>query len=86
MSLSKNLTPRLRAMQRAFGIFCGVVLVVFTFLVLYSVAMRYLFNNPPIWGEDVPKLLFVWLSFIGGALAYMHKDLTQRLALHRRQD
>ena len=71
MSLSKNLTPRLRAMQRAFGIFCGVVLVVFTFLVLYSVAMRYLFNNPPIWGEDVPKLLFVWLSFIGGALAYM---------------
>jgi TRAP-type C4-dicarboxylate transport system permease small subunit len=33
--------------------------------------MRYFFSNPPIWGEDVPKLLFVWLSFIGGALAYM---------------
>jgi len=48
-----------------------MLLVLFTALVLYSVAMRYFFNNPPMWGEDVPKLLFVWLSFIGGALAYM---------------
>lgn len=71
MSAPKYLAFRLRALQRAFEIACGAVLVLFTALVLYSVAMRYLFNNPPIWGEDVPKLLFVWLSFIGGALAYM---------------
>jgi TRAP-type C4-dicarboxylate transport system permease small subunit len=71
MSVPKNLTLRLKAMQRAFETGCGVVLAVFTFLVLYSVAARYIFSNPPIWGEDVPKLLFVWLSFIGGALAYM---------------
>ena len=71
MNASKNLTLRLRAVQQAFEIGCGVVLAVFTFLVLYSVAARYIFSNPPIWGEDVPKLLFVWLSFIGGALAYM---------------
>ena len=62
---------RLKGIQRAFEIACGLVLVLFTFLVLYSVFTRYLFNNPPIWGEDVPKLLFVWLSFVGGALAYM---------------
>ncbi len=71
MSAPKSLALRLKAIQQAFEIACGAVLVLFTALVLYSVAMRYLFNNPPIWGEDVPKLLFVWLSFIGGALAYM---------------
>ena len=71
MSSPKYLALRLKAVQRTFEIACGVVLVIFTFLVLYSVATRYFFNNPPIWGEDVPKLLFVWLSFVGGALAYM---------------
>lgn len=71
MSSANNLVRRLKVMQKLFEIACGLLLVLFTFLVLYSVATRYLFNNPPIWGEDVPKLLFVWLSFIGGALAYM---------------
>lgn len=51
--------------------FCAALLVTFTGLVLYSVLMRYLFSSPPIWGEDVPKLLFVWLSFVGAGLAYM---------------
>ncbi len=71
MSESKSLALRLKAIQVGFEMACGAVLVLFTALVLYSVFMRYFFNNPPIWGEDVPKLLFVWLSFIGGALAYM---------------
>ncbi|MEO8103463.1 MAG: TRAP transporter small permease [Betaproteobacteria bacterium] len=71
MSASKYLAPRLKAVQRAYEIACGAVLVLFTALVLYSVVMRYMFNNPPMWGEDVPKLLFVWLCFVGGALAYI---------------
>jgi TRAP-type C4-dicarboxylate transport system permease small subunit len=68
---SSSLLRPLKAMRQAFEIACGVVLVVFTCLVLYSVCMRYLFNQPPMWGEEIPKLLFVWLSFVGGALAYM---------------
>ena len=71
MTSPSSFSLRLKAVQKVFEIACGLVLALFTFLVLYSVATRYLFNNPPIWGEDVPKLLFVWLSFIGGALAYM---------------
>ena len=50
---------------------CGLTLIAFTGLVLYSVIMRYFFNAPPIWGEDVPKLLFVWLTFVGAAFAGM---------------
>lgn len=33
--------------------------------------MRYFFHAPPLWGEDIPKLLFVWMSFIGAGFAYM---------------
>ena len=53
------------------GVVAGVVLVAFTALVLYSVVMRYFFTRPPIWGEEVPKLLFVWMIFIGAGFAYL---------------
>ena len=71
MAATRALAERLRTLRLAFEIACGIVLTLFTLLVLYSVIMRYFFNNPPIWGEDIPKLLFVWLSFVGGGLAYM---------------
>ena len=58
----------LRSIGGALG---GVVLVAFTALVLYSVIMRYFFARPPIWGEEVPKLLFVWMIFIGAGFAYV---------------
>ena len=53
------------------GALAGVVLVAFTALVLYSVVMRYFFTRPPIWGEEVPKLMFVWMIFIGAGFAYL---------------
>jgi len=56
---------------RRFGAaLCGVMLTVFTGLVLYSVIMRYFFSAPPRWGEELPKLLFVWMIFIGAAFAH----------------
>jgi TRAP-type C4-dicarboxylate transport system permease small subunit len=59
-----------RRIRHAGAILCGLVLTVFTALVLYSVGMRYLFSAPPMWGEELPKLLFVWMIFIGAGLAY----------------
>lgn len=57
--------------RRAAGIVCGIILMTFTGLVLYSVSMRYFFHAPPMWGEDIPKLLFVWMSFVGAGFAYL---------------
>jgi TRAP-type C4-dicarboxylate transport system permease small subunit len=56
---------------RLAGIVCGIVLISFTGLVLYSITARYFFSAPPMWGEDIPKLLFVWMSFIGAGFAYL---------------
>lgn len=63
--------PFIRGLRYYSGMACGVVLIAFTGLILYSVAMRYFFHAPPIWGEDVPKLLFVWMSFVGAGFAYL---------------
>lgn len=56
--------------RTAGGLLCATILSLFTGLVLYSVTMRYLFNAPPMWGEELPKLLFIWLIFIGAGFAY----------------
>ncbi|MBJ3776301.1 TRAP transporter small permease [Acuticoccus mangrovi] len=69
--MGKESGRRLTWLRYGAGLVCGLVLITFTGLVLYSVAMRYFFHAPPIWGEDIPKLLFVWMSFIGAGFAYL---------------
>ncbi len=44
-------------------------LMLTTVVMMYVVVMRYAFNKPPIWSEEVPKTLFVWLTFLCGGLA-----------------
>lgn len=56
---------------KAGALFCGLLLLAFTALVLYSVVMRYLFSAPPMWGEELPKLLFIWMTFVGAGFAYI---------------
>jgi TRAP-type C4-dicarboxylate transport system permease small subunit len=47
----------------------GVLLLTLFGIVLYVVVMRYYFSRPPIWGEDVPRTLFVWLTFLSAGIA-----------------
>jgi TRAP-type C4-dicarboxylate transport system permease small subunit len=47
----------------------AVLLLAITAVMLYAVAMRYYFNRPPIWSEEVPRMLFVWMVFIGAGIA-----------------
>ncbi|WP_367198534.1 TRAP transporter small permease [Amorphus sp. 3PC139-8] len=63
-------TAAFQLFRKAGALLCAVILSLFTGLVLYSVTMRYLFNAPPMWGEELPKLLFIWLIFIGAGFAY----------------
>jgi TRAP-type transport system small permease protein len=38
-------------------------------LVVIAVAMRYVFNSPLIWGEELIVALLTWMVFLGGAAA-----------------
>jgi TRAP-type C4-dicarboxylate transport system permease small subunit len=40
-----------------------------TVTMLYVVTARYFFNRPPLWSEDVPRTLFVWMVFATLGLA-----------------
>lgn len=49
------------------GVGCMVVLVVITFL---GAIMRYFFNNPFIWQEELQTWMITWAIFAGGSYAF----------------
>ena len=52
--------------EEILGIFLLLAICV---VAVIKVASRYLFNDPSSWAEEVCTYLFVWMSFIGAALA-----------------
>jgi TRAP-type C4-dicarboxylate transport system permease small subunit len=48
----------------------GGLLATESALVLVGVVFRYVLNNPLYWAEEAARLLLIWLSFVGAALAF----------------
>jgi TRAP-type transport system small permease protein len=49
--------------------FVGMVLIVAMAVIInLQIILRYLFNHPLIWPEEVSRLLLVWMTFIGAAV------------------
>jgi TRAP-type C4-dicarboxylate transport system permease small subunit len=47
----------------------GMLLIVIACTVLYAVFLRYILNEPPLWAEDAPRVFFLWLTYLGVAVA-----------------
>lgn len=54
------------------GAITAIVLLVFTMvaITLLQVVLRYAFNAPLRWSEELARYVFVWISFLGLYLAY----------------
>lgn len=57
------------AVEQAFYWLAALLMIAITATMLYSVVMRYFFARPPIWSEDVPRVLFIWMTFLTIGLA-----------------
>lgn len=44
--------------------------VAFSLIVLYVIGSRYLLGQTPYWAEELPRLLLVWVTFIGTISAF----------------
>jgi len=54
--------------------FCAVFLLLMVVFAVYNVIMRYVFENPPVWGDLLTVLSNIWLVFIALALTVRDKD------------
>ena len=34
-----------------------------------SVTLRYVFNEPPLWADEAPRAFFLWMTYLGIAVA-----------------
>jgi len=44
-------------------------------IVTYEVLVRYVFNSPTIWVDEVSSVTQIWATYIGVAFALKHKDM-----------
>ena len=68
-----------RFIHRMLEAMCSIFLASMVGFTLYNVIMRYVFNNPPVWGDLLTVLSNIWLMFI--ALALTARD-NEHIALN----
>lgn len=61
------------AIDRAAGTIGGLAIANFTAIIVYVVICRYAFSFTPRWSEEIPRLLLVWVTFIGAISAFVRK-------------
>lgn len=45
------------------------LLLIISCTVFYAVTLRYVFNEPPLWADEAPRVFFLWMTYIGIAVA-----------------
>lgn len=71
--MKKKITPRL-ILKNLDAIVTSVTLLSCVVLVNANIIMRYFFNAPIKWSEEIVTGLFVWTCFIGSAYAYRRHE------------
>jgi len=60
--------------KKALTAFCAIFLLLMVVFAVYNVVMRYVFENPPVWGDLLTVLSNIWLVFLALALTVRDKD------------
>lgn len=63
-----------RAVKKILTGFCGIFLLLMVVFAVYNVVMRYVFEDPPVWGDLLTVLSNIWLVFLALALTVRDKD------------
>ena len=84
-----------RLIHRFLEAICSLLLAMMVGFTIYNVVMRYVFENPPVWGDLLTVLSNIWLMFIALsltardnehiALNLIYEKLPKSLALYIRQ-
>lgn len=56
-------------LEKALYYVSALLLLIIAGTVFYAVLLRYVFNEPPLWAEDAPRVLFLWMTYIAIAVA-----------------
>lgn len=63
-----------RWVHKVLTAFCMTMLLAMVVFTVYTVIMRYIFENPPVWGDLLTVLSNIWLVFIALTLTVRRKE------------
>lgn len=63
-----------KTVKKTLTAFCAIFLLLMVVFAVYNVVMRYVFENPPVWGDLLTVLSNIWLVFLALALTVRDKD------------
>ena len=63
---------------------CALMLAAMVVLLFIQVVGRYVFDNPPDWTEELARAVFIYLTFVGGALAIVRNAHLRIESFHDR--
>lgn len=61
----KKITDKLASCIAAIG---GIAILAMTLIVLLQIIMRYVFNSPLTWSEEIARYIFIYVTFLGAGL------------------
>lgn len=56
-------------LEQALFYIAALMLLTIACAVFYAVTLRYVFNEPPLWADEAPRVFFLWMTYIGIAVA-----------------
>lgn len=56
-------------LEKALYYISGLLLIIIATIVFIAVVMRYVFNEPPLWADEAPRVFFLWMTYLGIAVA-----------------
>ena len=68
-AIGGEVTAPLKRAERALDVLAVVLFLAMFVAILAQVLMRYVFNAPLVWTDELAQYLFVWVAFLGWALA-----------------
>jgi TRAP-type transport system small permease protein len=60
--------------NKILDVVCVVCIALILLLVVVQVVMRYVFNSPLTWSEELAVYLMVWMTFIGSVICMRDKE------------
>ncbi len=58
-----------RALERTIYGASALLIIALAGVIIYTVFMRYVFNRAPMWSEELPRIIFLWASYLAIAVA-----------------
>ena len=56
-------------LEKALYFAAAIMLIIIACAVFYAVTLRYVFNEPPLWADEAPRVFFLWMTYLGIAVA-----------------